>query len=41
MSPYHGDVSKGKRLLGYTPLVDFDEGFARTVEDVRRRQESG
>jgi UDP-glucose 4-epimerase len=26
------DVSKGKRLLGYEPLVDFDEGFRRTVE---------
>jgi len=26
------DVSKGKRLLGYTPLVDFDDGFRRTVE---------
>ena len=29
------DVSKGKRLLGYTPLVDFDEGFRRTVEYFR------
>jgi UDP-glucose 4-epimerase len=26
------DVSKAKRLMGYTPLVDFDEGFRRTVE---------
>lgn len=26
------DVGKAKRLLGYTPLVDFDEGFQRTVE---------
>ena len=26
------DLSKGKRLLGYEPLVDFDEGFRRTVE---------
>jgi UDP-N-acetylglucosamine/UDP-N-acetyl-alpha-D-glucosaminouronate 4-epimerase len=26
------DVSKARRLLGYTPLVDFDEGFRRTVE---------
>jgi UDP-glucose 4-epimerase len=25
------DVSKAKRLLGYSPLVDFDEGFRRTV----------
>jgi UDP-glucose 4-epimerase len=29
------DVSKSKRLLGYTPLVPFDEGFARTVEHFR------
>lgn len=26
------DVGKAKRLLGYSPLVDFDEGFRRTVE---------
>jgi len=26
------DVSKAKRLLGYAPLVDFDEGLRRTVE---------
>ena len=26
------DVSKAKRLMGYSPLVDFDEGFRRTVE---------
>jgi UDP-N-acetylglucosamine/UDP-N-acetyl-alpha-D-glucosaminouronate 4-epimerase len=26
------DVSKGKRLLGYSPLVSFDEGLRRTVE---------
>src|SRR5439155_15224644 len=26
------DVSKGKRLLGYSPLVPFDEGLRRTVE---------
>ncbi|PYN04804.1 MAG: LPS biosynthesis protein WbpP [Candidatus Rokuibacteriota bacterium] len=26
------DVSKAKRLLGYEPLVDFDEGFRRTVD---------
>jgi UDP-N-acetylglucosamine/UDP-N-acetyl-alpha-D-glucosaminouronate 4-epimerase len=30
------DTSKGKRLLGYTPLVDFAEGLARTVEYFRR-----
>jgi UDP-glucose 4-epimerase len=26
------DVAKGKRLLGYAPLVGFDEGLARTVQ---------
>ena len=26
------DVSKAKRLLGYAPLVGFDEGFRRTVD---------
>ena len=26
------DVSKANRLMGYSPLVDFDEGFRRTVE---------
>jgi UDP-glucose 4-epimerase len=30
------DVSKGKRLLGYTPAVAFDEGFRRTVEFFRK-----
>lgn len=29
------DVAKGKRLLGYSPLIDFDEGFQRTVEYFR------
>ena len=29
------DVSKAKRLLGYTPLIGFDEGLARTVEYFR------
>ena len=29
------DVSKGKRLLGYSPLVAFDEGLRRTVEYFR------
>ena len=29
------DVSKAKRLLGYSPLVNFDEGFRRTVEYFR------
>ena len=31
------DVSKGQRLLGYTPRVGFDEGLAQTVEYFRRR----
>ena len=26
------DVSKAKRLMGYTPLVPFAEGFRRTVD---------
>ena len=26
------DVSKAKRLLGYTPLVTFDDGLQRTFE---------
>jgi nucleoside-diphosphate-sugar epimerase len=26
------DVAKAKRLMGYTPLVGFAEGFRRTVE---------
>jgi UDP-glucose 4-epimerase len=29
------DLDKAKRLLGYSPLVGFDEGFRRTVEHVR------
>jgi UDP-glucose 4-epimerase len=29
------DVSKAKRLMGYSPLVNFDEGFRRTVEYFR------
>jgi len=31
------DVDRAKRLLGYTPLVGFDEGFQRTVEFFRER----
>lgn len=30
------DVAKAGRLLGYTPRVDFTEGFQRTVEYFRR-----
>jgi UDP-glucose 4-epimerase len=29
------DVSKAKRQLGYAPLVDFEEGFRRTVQYFR------
>jgi UDP-glucose 4-epimerase len=29
------DIDKAKRLLGYSPLVAFDEGFRRTVEHFR------
>jgi UDP-glucose 4-epimerase len=29
------DVSKAKRLMGYAPLVNFAEGFRRTVEYFR------
>jgi UDP-glucose 4-epimerase len=32
------DIGKAKRLLGYEPLVDFEEGFRRTVEFFRERQ---
>ena len=35
------DVSKGKRLLGYTPLVNFDDGLARTVQYFRGASASG
>jgi UDP-glucose 4-epimerase len=30
------DIGRAKRVLGYTPLVGFDEGFQRTVEYFRR-----
>ena len=26
------DISKARRLLGYEPIVDFEEGLRRTVE---------
>ena len=29
------DVSRARRLLGYTPRVDFEEGLARTIEYFR------
>ncbi|MGH7312842.1 MAG: SDR family oxidoreductase [Candidatus Rokuibacteriota bacterium] len=31
------DIDKAKRLLGYTPVVGFDEGFRRTVEYLQGR----
>lgn len=31
------DIRKAERLLGYRPLVDFDEGLRRTVEWARAR----
>jgi UDP-glucose 4-epimerase len=30
------DIGRAKRLLGYTPLAGFDEGFERTVDYFRR-----
>ncbi|HXH22461.1 MAG TPA: NAD-dependent epimerase/dehydratase family protein, partial [Dehalococcoidia bacterium] len=35
------DVAKAKRLLGYTPLVDFEEGLRRTVEFFRSGASAG
>ena len=32
------DISKARRLLGYEPHVDFDEGLRRTVDWYRQRQ---
>ena len=29
------DISKAKRLLGYTPTIDFNEGLARTLDALR------
>jgi UDP-glucose 4-epimerase len=29
------DVTRAKRVLGYSPVIDFDEGFRRTVEYFR------
>ena len=29
------DISKAKRLLGYTPIIDFREGLARTLDALR------
>ena len=30
------DIDRAKRLLGYTPLVPFDEGLRRTLDFFRR-----
>jgi nucleoside-diphosphate-sugar epimerase len=30
------DIARAKRLLGYTPLVPFDEGLRRTLDYFRR-----
>jgi nucleoside-diphosphate-sugar epimerase len=30
------DIDKAKRLMDYTPLVDFDEGLRRTVDFFKR-----
>jgi len=30
------DIGKAKRLMDYTPLVDFDEGLRRTVDFFKR-----
>jgi nucleoside-diphosphate-sugar epimerase len=30
------DITKAKHLMGYTPLVDFDEGLRRTVDFFRK-----
>lgn len=30
-----GDISKAKRLIGYEPLVNFDEGLEKTIEFYR------
>jgi nucleoside-diphosphate-sugar epimerase len=35
------DVTRAKRLLGYTPVVRFDDGLARTVEYFRGHREAG
>jgi nucleoside-diphosphate-sugar epimerase len=30
------DVSRARRMLGYVPLVGFEEGLARTLEHFRK-----
>jgi len=33
------DIGKAHRLMGYTPLVDFDEGLRRTLDYFKKRPE--
>ena len=33
---YLADIDRAKRLLGYSPLVHFDEGLRRTLDYFRR-----
>ncbi len=35
------DISKAQRLLGYTPIVSFDEGLGRTVAWYRESMVAG
>jgi nucleoside-diphosphate-sugar epimerase len=35
------DISKARRLLGYEPKVDFEDGLRRTVEYFRARRPGG
>jgi nucleoside-diphosphate-sugar epimerase len=35
------DIAKAKRLLGYTPIVSFEEGLKRTVEWYRSAATTG
>jgi nucleoside-diphosphate-sugar epimerase len=35
------DVEKAKRLMAYTPLVDFDEGLRRTLDYFKGRSQGG
>ena len=28
----HADISKAKKLLGYKPIVNFEEGLKKTIE---------
>ena len=33
----HADISKAKSILGYSPLVNFDQGLAETVKWYRQQ----